>query len=236
MPLSRAAHLHRLRGWFNQSGNGMLQPLHKMLLALAACLLATAAMAQDTPPAPAAAPAVSPQIGTLVVDIAAFNSERDLPKKVVKQLESGAIEWGVKDNQVVFTMVNRRFIDFPVSHMTRYGQSETLLLPAGEYKITGLGLELTAGFNVQKILDRGAYVNEDVLHFTIEPGKTTTLKIDPKIYKDAAFIVDFWMPTLMTSVVTDAGSSPAVSLCSRLPTSIAWPQYKGPLKFKTAVK
>lgn len=215
----------------------MLHPLHKMMLALAAGLLAGTALAQEAAPQTPAAAGTAPaalQVGTLVVDIAAFSSERELPKKVVRQLESGAIEWGVKDQQLVFTMVNRRFVDFPVTHMTRYGTSESMLLPAGTYKVTGIGLELSAGFNVQKILDRGAYVNEDVLAFTIEPGKTTTLKINPKIYKDNAFVVNFWMPSLMTSVITDSGASAETSLCSRQPTSINWPQYSGPLKFKTA--
>ena len=171
------------------------------------------------------------ETGKLVVDVAPFTSERELPKKVDKQLRSGGLEWGVKDGLVVFTMVAKQFIDYPINHMTRYGQSETLDLPAGDYRITGIGLEMTTSFSVQKILDKGAYVNEDVMTFRIEPGQTTTLHIKPVIYKDATFAVNFWMPTLMASVATADGTATETALNKRIETSIAWPQYKGPLKF-----
>lgn len=169
--------------------------------------------------------------GTLVVEIKPFTSEKELPKKVDKQLRNGGLEWGIRDNLIVFTMVNKQFIDFPVNHMTRYGQKEELNLPAGEYQITGIGMEMTAGFNVQKILDRGAFVNESVVTFRIEPGKTTTLSINPVIKRDGAFVVDFWMPTMLASIATEAGAGEEKALNVRGETSIAWPQYKGPLKF-----
>jgi len=74
-------------------------------------------------------------------------------------------------------------------------------------------------------------VNEDVMTFRIEPGQTTTLHIKPVIYKDATFAVNFWMPTLMASVATADGTATETALNKRIETSIAWPQYKGPLKF-----
>jgi len=43
--------------------------------------------------------------GTLTVNIAQFTSEKELPKKVDKQLRSGGLEWGVKDGLIVFTLV-----------------------------------------------------------------------------------------------------------------------------------
>jgi len=169
--------------------------------------------------------------GTLRVDIKPFTSEKELPKKVDKQLKSGGLEWGIRDDLIVFTMVNKQFVDFPINHMTRYGQNESLTLPVGEYRVTGIGMEMTAGFNVQKILDRGAFVNDDVVTFRIEPGKTTTLRINPVIKKDNAFVVDFWMPTMMASVAGESGATEEKALNARSETSIAWPEYKGPLKF-----
>ena len=195
---------------------------------LVACLLSSAAFAQDTVAADATA---SSATGTLVVDIKPFSSEKPLPKRVDKQLKNGGLEWGIRDHQLVFTMVNKQFIDFPISHMTRYGQNEQLSLPAGDYRVTGIGMEMSAGFNVQKILDRGAFVNEDVVTFTIEPGKTTTLNINPVIKRDNAFVIDFWMPTMMASVAAESGASGETALNTRGETSIAWPQYSGPLKF-----
>jgi hypothetical protein len=84
---------------------------------------------------------------------------------------------------------------------------------------------------VTAILDRGAFVNEDVVTFTIEPGKTTTLNINPVIKRDNAFVIDFWMPTMMASVAGESGASGETALNTRGATSIAWPQYSGPLKF-----
>ncbi|WP_368564282.1 hypothetical protein [Pseudoxanthomonas sp. UTMC 1351] len=191
---------------------------------------APAASAQEQVAAPAEAVAAT-GTGTLVVDIKPFSSEKELPKKVDKQLKNGGLEWGIRDGLIVFTMVNKQFIDFPINHMTRYGQSESLTLPAGEYRITGIGLEMTAGFNVQKILDRGAFVNEDVAAFRVEQGKTTTITIDPAIKRDNAFVVNFWMPTLMASIASDSGPAEEKALNVRGERSIAWPNYSGPLKF-----
>ncbi|MBU8975527.1 hypothetical protein JI752_005180 [Lysobacter sp. MMG2] len=189
----------------------------KSAMLAVALLFNYAASAQDT--------------GTLVVEVAQFTSEKELPKKVDKQLRNGGLEWGVKDTQMVFSMVAKQFVDHPINHLTRYGQSEALTLPTGTYHVTGIGLEMTTGFSVQKILDKGAYVNENVLTFTIEPGKTTTLAIKPVIHKDATFAVNFWMPTLMASVRSEAGTGTETALNTRGASSIAWPNYNGPLKF-----
>lgn len=43
--------------------------------------------------------------------------------------------------------------------------------------------------------------------------------------------LDFWMPTLMTSIVGEAGASHEIALNMRGDHSIAWPKYSGPLKF-----
>ena len=213
----------------------------KQLLAGVALLGAIAfgpmARAQDAAAAPAApAPATSaapaePGTGTLVVEAKPFTSEKPLPPKIETQLKSAALEWGVRDHQLVFSTVAKQFLDFPISHMIRYGQSESLTLPAGEYRITGIGLEVSFGFNVQKILNKGAFVNEDVVSFRIEPGKTTTLSINPVYGRDTAGLVAFYLPTLLATVRDDNGSSAEQALNVRGEHSIAWPDYHGPLKF-----
>ena len=192
---------------------------------------AEAAPGSDVPPPQATAPVAA--TGTLVFDVLPFRSEIALKPKVESQLKSGAIEWGVKDGQIVITMVNKRFIDFDIAHMTRYGQSETVQLPAGEYRVTGLGLEMHTAFSVEKVLAKGAYVNEDILVLTIEPGKTTKLTIDPIIQKDNTFFVQFFMPALLTSITPPDGTATTPRVINqREATSIAWPQYNGTLKFR----
>jgi hypothetical protein len=146
-------------------------------------------------------------------------------------LQSGMLEWGIRDRQLVFTMVNKRFLDFPVDHSTRFGQSEQLTLPAGEYRITGVGLEMSTSFSVEKVLERGAFFNEDVVTFSVEPGKTTTLTIRPVIKIDRTFAVNFWMPSMMTSIDDGSGPTSEVALNDRNDKSVPWPQYTGPLKF-----
>jgi hypothetical protein len=192
---------------------------------------ATDAGGPNTTAAATAAPVAA--TGTLKVDVLKFRSEVTLQRKVISQLESGAIEWGLKDDLLVFTMVNKRFIDFNIAHMTRYGTAETLQLPAGTYRITGVGLEMHTAFSPEKILAKGAYVNEDVVTFTIEPGKTTTLTIDPVIKGDNTFFLKFFMPALATTVTPEGGTptQPRI-LNQREATSIAWPQYNGALKFR----
>ena len=205
-------------------------------LAAAFLLVGHVASAQQATPAPAAAPTAAPALapaatGTLVFDVKPFTSEVPLKKKIESQLQSGGLEWGVKDGQVVVAVLNKRFLDFDISHMTRYGQKETLQLPAGEYHVTCVGLEMHTAFSVEKVLAKGGFFNENILTFRIEEGKTTTLSINPVIKKDMTFLIEWYMPALMTTIVTDAGSSEEKVINVRQAGSIAWPDYHGPLKF-----
>lgn len=211
----------------------MFKPLRLVLLSLSMALAGHALAQAPEQPAPAAAPPpAASETGTLVVDVKPFTSEKNLPKKVVKQLQSGMLEWGVQDRQLVFTMVNRRFINFPIDKTTRFGERTELPLPAGEYRITGIGLEFSTAFSPEALLNKGAYINQDIVVFRIEPGKTTTLSILPQIMIDRTFAVNFWVPSIMTSVVDEAGTATTpVALNDRYETSITWPNYNGPLKF-----
>ncbi|MEG3790498.1 hypothetical protein V1318_10255 [Lysobacter sp. CCNWLW3] len=190
------------------------------ILLFALVFIGAPALAQDTA-----------STGTLVVDVRPYVGEKPLSKKVEQQFKGAGLEWGIRDDLLVFTMVHKRFIDFPINHMTRYGQSETLTLPAGEYRITGIGMRMMSSFTMQKVLDRGAFVNNDVMTFRVEPGKTTTLRINSVIKRDTAFAADFWMPTLLASIVDKNGTSQEKALNERIDSSIGWLDYHGPLKF-----
>jgi hypothetical protein len=176
--------------------------------------------------------------GTLVLDLKPFRSEVALKPKIESQLKTGGIEWGLRDGQMVVTLLNKRFVDFDVAYMTRYGSNQTLQLPAGSYRLTTIGFEPHTGFSVEKVLAKGAYVNQDVMAFTIEPGKTTTMVMEPLIVdEERTLFATFFTPTLFTTVsvegTVDSGEKPAdpVALNVRDDRSIAWPDYKGPLKF-----
>jgi len=136
------------------------------------------------------------------------------------------LEWGVQDRQLVFTMVNRRFINFPIDKTTRFGERTELSLPAGEYRITGIGLEFSTAFSPEALLNKGAYINQDIVVFRIEPGKTTTLSILPQIMIDRTFALNFWVPSLMTSVVDEAGTATTATITGlSAATQYAFPVY-----------
>lgn len=210
-----------------------MRKLIKWMAPLLALALGLPAAAQDTAAAPAAAEAPAATTGTLVMQVKPFTSEVELKKKVLAQLESGGLEWGIEGDLLVVTMVNKRFVDFDLNHMTRYGTEETLTLPAGDYRITGIGLEMVTAFSPQKILDKGAFLNEDVMGFRIEAGKTTTIAINPIIRRDMTFLIKWYMPALMTRIVTEAGEGEEVAINLRGENSVPWRDYNGPLKFKS---
>lgn len=178
--------------------------------------------------------AVNNQQGTgkLHVDVKEFKSEIELKPKVESTLKAGGLDWGVKDGQMVVTMVNKSFVNFDFPHFTRFGTNADVELPAGEYTITGIGLVASTAFSVEKILNKGAYLNFDVLKFKVEAGKTTTLTIQPQIKKNATFLLNFFLPYYYATVSTETGTTEEIALTEKLPTSVPWSTYDGPLKFK----
>ncbi len=170
-------------------------------------------------------------VGKLMVDIQPFTSEVKLKKKVETTLKSGGLEWGAKDGQVVFSMVNKRFVNFDMPNFTRYGTQTTIDLPAGDYTVTGIGLIPSTGFSPEKILAKGAYINEKIMSFRVEAGKTTTITIRPVIQKNATFFLNFFMPELLVTTALDEVKSAEVSVVAKNEKSLPWASYTGPLKF-----
>lgn len=175
--------------------------------------------------------------GTLIVDLKPFVSDIKLKKKVLKQLESGALEWGVSENQFVTTLTNKRFINFDIPHMTRYGTSKEIKLKPGTYTITCVGFKYKGGLSVQKVLKKAAFFNIDELTFEITEGKTTTLEILPKIEKNSSLVLKIFSPDLFVTIKEGDEIKTENKLISiRHENSINWEDYKGPLKFEKEVK
>lgn len=170
--------------------------------------------------------------GTLLVDIAPFTSEITLKKKVQKQLESGGLEWGQGGSRIVFTMVNKRFVNFDLPEFTRFGTQKSLDVPAGDYTITCIGLVFHTAFSPEKVLSKGGYFNENLMTVHIDAGKTSTLRILPIIRKQATFFLNFFVPELLTSTIVDGTESAQVSLNAQTEHSIKWDDYSGDLKFR----
>ena len=170
--------------------------------------------------------------GKLVFDVKAFTSEIDLKPKIEQQLKSGGFEWGVVSKQLVVTLVNKRFIAADIPNLTRFGDRKEIDLEAGEYTLTCVGLIPEGGLSVEKVLDKGAYFNLDVLHFTIAAGKTTVLEAYPAIRKHNTFLLKFFIPEILVKVVTDGASVGEAVINTRGDASTPWSQYDGPLKFR----
>ena len=169
--------------------------------------------------------------GTLVMDVKPFTSEIELKEKVEKQLKSGGLEWGVAEGQLVVSMVSKRYIKFELPYLTRYGESKSVDLEPGTYKITCAGFLPEGGMSVEKALKKGAYFNLDVLTFDVVAGKTTTLEVHPKIQKKSTFFVKFFVPELSVKVIEDGAAKGESVINERTDKSIAWDDYNGPIKF-----
>jgi hypothetical protein len=170
--------------------------------------------------------------GTLAINIAPFTSEVKLKDKVRKQLEGGGLEWGIANNRLVVTAVNKQFVGPVIDHLTRFGTNTSVTLPAGEYHISCVGMLYDGGLSVEKVLSKGAYFNENVMAFRIEDGKTTTLALHPTIRASAGFFLKVFAPEYLAKIELDGETSAEVSLNARTEKSVAWDDYSGDLKFK----
>lgn len=175
--------------------------------------------------------------GTLVMEVDKLQSEVPLSKDLQELIRTGGVDWGIKGNELVLTVVDTRYLDFDYGFTTRYGYRHALQLPVGTYRITAVSREPRRSYSEQRLLDRATFVNRNVASFTIEAGKTVTVRVGPVILDEDALNPAVFIPTLFASVSSADGDAPgsaaprrkAVTL--RDNTSTAWPDYRGPIKF-----
>lgn len=175
--------------------------------------------------------------GTLVMEVDKLQSEVPLSKDLQELIRTGGVDWGIKGNELVLTVVDTRYLDFDYGFTTRYGYRHALQLPVGTYRITAVSREPRRSYSEQRLLDRATFVNRNVASFTIEAGKTVTVRVGPVIMDEDALNPAVFIPTLFASVSSADGDAPggaaprrkAVTL--RDNTSTAWPDYRGPIKF-----
>ncbi|WP_315386536.1 hypothetical protein [uncultured Stenotrophomonas sp.] len=175
--------------------------------------------------------------GTLVMQVEKLQSEVPLTKDVQELIPTGGVDWGIKGNQLVLTVVDTRYLEFDYGFTTRYGYQHALQLPVGTYQLTAVSREPRRSFSEQRLLDRATYVNRNITSFKVEAGKTTTVNVAPVIMDEDALHPAMYIPTLLARVADASDEAPgskprrpiAVTLRDR--DSIAWPDYHGPIKF-----
>jgi hypothetical protein len=185
----------------------------------------------------AARPVFGQQSGTLVVDLKNYTSDAKMPKKAQKELEHAGIHWGMLDNTVLISLVNPRFVKADTPYLTRFGELKTLEMKDGRYTITCIGYEIRSGSaDIDKVLAKNAFFNNDVVTFTVLPGKTTTLEISPVYKAESKWLVlskfTIFLPDLKVRVLEDGTpNGEEVEISRRTAKSVAWDDYHGPMKF-----
>lgn len=109
------------------------------------------------------------------------------------QEANGTLSFDVKpfasEGQLVVSLVNKRFIRFDLPNMTRYGESRTLELPPGSYRVSCVGFVPEGGFSVDKALRKGAYFNLYVPQLFVKIIEEGAVKNEAVInYRTAASI------------------------------------------------
>lgn len=170
--------------------------------------------------------------GTLVFTVRNYETEVKLKKKIESQLEHGGVEWGVQENELIVTLISKAYVGVDLPHLTRYGREQSLELPVGDYGITCIGLSLSGGArSVERLLDESAFLNRDVVGFSVRPGEVTRIDVFPVIEKHkAGLFMKLFVPRLELTVSENGQPIDNAVISERIATSIPWGRYSGPLK------
>lgn len=180
--------------------------------------------------------AQDPQPGTLAFDLKSYSSAVKLDENIKKQLQHAGPDWGMVDDALVVSLVNKKYVKAELPYLTRYGEQKVLQVRPGEYKITCIGyIFRSTSRDVDKELAASAFFNIAVLKFNVLPGKTTILEILPTMQKQSksSFLVSLkmFMPDLKLKVIEDGVVKAEGVISQKTSSSVAWNDYTGPLKF-----
>lgn len=179
----------------------------------------------------------SQQTGTLVLDLKNYTSDSKLPKKIQTQLLHAGLPWGMVEHTLLIPLVNQKFVKVDTLNLVRFGEQKTIEVTPGDYTITCIAHEFNSNStSVDKFLSKNAFINMNVLKFTILSGKTTTFEISSKYEPQSAWFrlskETMYIPELSVRVLVDrTPTGEVVVINRRTDKSVAWDDYKGPLKF-----
>ena len=179
----------------------------------------------------------SKQSGLLVFDLQKYTSDVKLPKKIQTQLEHAGLQWGMVKHTLLIPLVNQKFVNIDTLNLTRFGEQKTLEVTPGDYTITCIAHEFNSNStSADKFLSKNAFFNMDVLKFTMLPGKVTTIEVSSKYKPQSAWFrlskETMYIPEVSVEVMVDGtAAGEALGVDRRTDKSVAWDDYKGPLKF-----
>ncbi|MGA2898418.1 MAG: hypothetical protein ABSE27_12605 [Acidobacteriaceae bacterium] len=186
-------------------------------------------------------PMFGQQTGTLVFDMKNFTFGEKVSakaqKQIQKELKHGGTHWGMVDRTLLIPMVNDSLVKVDGLSLTRFGDLKKLELAPGDYTITCIGYEFAGNStDMDKVLSKNAFFNLDVLKFTIEPGKTTTIEVSLNYEPQSAWFrlarETMYVPDVAVRVLQDGTQvGEAMVVSRRTEKSVAWDDYHGPLKF-----
>ena len=174
------------------------------------------------------------QSGILIIKVLNYKSDVKLKDEVEWKLKRSGISWYVKDSSLIITQINPQYIAIDSVKHTQCGSEIKIERPVGTYAISCIGYILSkSSKNVQKVLSTSAFFNMNVLKFNILPNKITEITFLPIIQKHKTFLVDSFSPDIHVKIVEDGKVvMEDYQINTRTEASIAWDDYKGPLKFK----
>ncbi len=199
----------------------------KIVLGVCLCLTALGATRQVS----------AQKTGTVVFDLKNYTSDVKLPKRDQRQLEHAGVDWGMLDKTLLVPLINEKFVKADTPYLTRFGEQKKLELEAGRYSITCVGYEYNSNSrDLDKALAKSAFFNNDVMTFTVLPGKTTTLEVFPTYapqsrWSGLAKLTTFILHLKVRVLEDGTPIGEDVKITQRTAKSVAWDDYHGPLKF-----
>jgi hypothetical protein len=166
-----------------------------------------------------------------------YTSGAKIPDKIRKQLEHAGYKWGMVDHTLLIPLVNEKFVKADALYLTRFGEQKKLEMTPGDYTITCIAHEFNSdSASVDKFLSKNAFFNIDVLKFAILPGKTTTIEVSSTYKPESTWFrlskMTMYLPEATVQVLVDGTSTGELVIINRrTDKSVAWDDYKGPLKF-----
>jgi len=174
------------------------------------------------------------QTGRLVFELKPYTSDFELRRAEAREGEELGLEWGFlpeQPNQLLVSGIP--YVNWHVPNLknrSSYCTQQQVELRSGDYALSCLWITPSVGFTAGGLLRKSAFVNVDVLHFTIKAGDTTVLEARTQLHKTNVALQKIIFRDIVVTVVDHGSSVAAAAINARTEKSVPWADYAGPLK------